>query len=194
MNSKNLLERARLNIKQNRHASVLHKEKTKKEEEARDRRKGEELKDKPRSKVCWTGWKSMLIGDEPWFKVRVTVFGRSSGALKAWLWLWPGNDTGNTLTGRFTCRNGKVMINIGEIQRVLDYYIYRSPKVEWTEIYLHYLIRNSHGPRSFGNMIRIPRWVVYRRVSWRSPWMLQCSFTRQGNTSIRIMCYVLLAS
>lgn len=61
--------------------------------------------DKPRSRVCWTGWKSMLMGEEPWFKVRVTVFGKSSGALKAWLWLLcPGNVTGKTLTGRFTCR------------------------------------------------------------------------------------------
>lgn len=49
----------------------------------------------------------MLIGVDPWFKVLVTVFGKSSGALKAWLWLWPGNDTGNTLTGRFTWKNNK---------------------------------------------------------------------------------------
>jgi hypothetical protein len=60
---------------------------------------------RPRSRVCWAGWKSMLMGDDPWFKVRKTVFGKSSGALKAWPWPWPGNGTGNTLTGRFTWTN-----------------------------------------------------------------------------------------
>lgn len=45
----------------------------------------------------------MLIGDDPWFKVRATVLGRSSVALKVWLCACPGNDTGRTFTGRLTC-------------------------------------------------------------------------------------------
>lgn len=60
--------------------------------------------DSPSSRVSWPGWKSMLIGDDPWFKVLATVFGKSSGTLNAWLWPWPGNDTGSTLTGRLTCK------------------------------------------------------------------------------------------
>jgi len=39
-------------------------------------------RNRPSSRVCLIGWKSMLMGDEPWLKVRATVLGKSSGALK----------------------------------------------------------------------------------------------------------------
>lgn len=65
-------------------------------------RKKSSRKGRPKSRVCCTGWKSMLIGDDPWVRFRTRVLGKSSGALKAWLWPCPGNVTGNTLTGRFT--------------------------------------------------------------------------------------------
>jgi len=44
---------------------------------------------KPRRTVCFSGWKSMLVGDDPSFNILKTFFGKSSEMLTE---LWSGRE------------------------------------------------------------------------------------------------------
>lgn len=54
------------------------------------------LNEKPIRRVCWTGWKSIVVGEEPMFKTRPTALGKSSERLDDAACFWQGTAVGNT--------------------------------------------------------------------------------------------------
>lgn len=68
------------------------------------------LNEKPIRRVCWTGWKSIVVGEEPMFKTRLTALGKSSERLDETACFWQVTPVANTFCMNISTWNSNLTI------------------------------------------------------------------------------------